>query len=76
MILSYCAKYASAFYGPFREALDSAPRDAVEGGKKIPSHKRTYQMDPGNKREALREAALDEAGAFLECNLLARLHTD
>jgi porphobilinogen synthase len=49
---SYCAKYASAFYGPFREALDSAPR---AGDKK------TYQMDPANAREALRELALDEA---------------
>jgi len=51
-ILAYTAKYASAFYGPFRDALDSAPR----GGDK-----RTYQMDPANAREALREAALDEA---------------
>lgn len=51
-ILSYCAKYASAFYGPFREALDSAPR----GGDK-----KTYQMDPANVREALRELDLDEA---------------
>ncbi len=49
---SYCAKYASGFYGPFREALDSAPR---AGDKK------TYQMDPANAREALRELALDEA---------------
>jgi len=51
-ILSYCAKYASAFYGPFREALDSAPR----GGDK-----KTYQMDPANVREAARELELDEA---------------
>lgn len=51
-ILSYTAKYASAFYGPFRGALDSAPK---EGDKK------TYQMDPGNFREALRETLLDEA---------------
>jgi porphobilinogen synthase len=51
-ILSYCVKYASAFYGPFREALDSAPR----GGDK-----KTYQMDPANVREAAREVALDEA---------------
>jgi porphobilinogen synthase len=50
-ILAYTAKYASAFYGPFREALDSAPR----GGDK-----KTYQMDPANVREALREAGLDE----------------
>lgn len=51
-IMSYTAKYASAFYGPFRDALDSAPK---AGDKK------TYQMDPANVREALREAALDEA---------------
>jgi porphobilinogen synthase len=51
-ILAYTAKYASAFYGPFRDALDSAPR----GGDK-----KTYQMDPANAREALRELALDEA---------------
>ena len=50
-------KYASAFYGPFREALDSAPRSA-EG---VPANKATYQMDPANIREALREVALDEA---------------
>ncbi|HIE41705.1 MAG TPA: porphobilinogen synthase [Nitrospinaceae bacterium] len=51
LICSYCAKYASAFYGPFRDALDSAPK---EGDKK------TYQMDPANVREALREILLDE----------------
>ena len=51
-IMSYCAKYASSFYGPFRDALESAPK---EGDKK------TYQMDPANRREALREAKLDEA---------------
>ncbi len=51
LICSYCAKYASAFYGPFRDALDSAPK---EGDKK------TYQMDPANAREALREIMLDE----------------
>jgi porphobilinogen synthase len=56
-ILSYCAKYASGFYGPFRAALDSAPVDA-DG---IPRDKRTYQMDPANVREALVEAALDVA---------------
>ncbi|MES2855100.1 MAG: porphobilinogen synthase [Bdellovibrionota bacterium] len=49
-ILSYAAKYASSFYGPFREALDSAPRSG---------DKKTYQMDPANRREALREVALD-----------------
>jgi porphobilinogen synthase len=52
LIMSYTAKYASSFYGPFREALDSAPK---KGDKK------TYQMDPANGREALLEASLDEA---------------
>lgn len=51
-ILSYAVKYASAFYGPFRDALDSTPRFG---------DKKTYQMDPSNIREALREIALDEA---------------
>jgi porphobilinogen synthase len=51
-ILSYAAKYASAFYGPFREALDSAPRSG---------DKKTYQMDPANRREAVREVLLDVA---------------
>ena len=54
-ILSYSAKYASAYYGPFREALDSAPVDE-EG---IPEDKRTYQMDPANAREALKETLMD-----------------
>lgn len=49
-ILAYTAKYASAFYGPFRDALDSAPKSG---------DKKTYQMDPANSREALRELALD-----------------
>jgi porphobilinogen synthase len=57
-IISYTAKYASAYYGPFREALDSAPRAAA--GKPIPNDKSTYQMDPANGREALTEALLDE----------------
>ena len=57
-IISYTAKYASAYYGPFREALDSAPRAAT--GKPIPNDKITYQMDPANSREALTEALLDE----------------
>jgi porphobilinogen synthase len=62
-IMSYTAKYASAFYGPFRGALDSAPR-ADAGGKPIPKDKATYQMDPANAREALRELDLDvEEGA-------------
>ncbi|MBD3637603.1 MAG: porphobilinogen synthase [Crocinitomicaceae bacterium] len=50
-IMSYTAKYASAFYGPFRDALDSAPKSG---------DKKTYQMNPANKKEALREAELDE----------------
>jgi porphobilinogen synthase len=74
-IMSYTAKYASAFYGPFRGALDSAPRSG---------DKKTYQMDPANAREAEREAALDEAegadilmvkpaGAYLD--IIARLRS-
>jgi len=59
-ILSYAAKYASAFYGPFRSALDSAPVDAQE----IPADKKTYQMDFHNSREAIDEALKDvEEGA-------------
>ena len=50
-IMSYTAKYASAFYNPFRDALDSAPKFG---------DKKTYQMNPANRREALREAKLDE----------------
>jgi porphobilinogen synthase len=50
-LLSYAVKYASAFYGPFREAADCAPQFGDRAG---------YQMDPGNAREALREARLDE----------------
>src|SRR5699024_4745884 len=50
-ILAYAAKYASAFYGPFREAVNSS----------LTGDRRTYQQDPANAREALREAALDEA---------------
>ncbi len=54
-IMSYAAKYASAFYGPFREAADSAPQFG---------DRRSYQMDPANRREAVKEAALDiEEGA-------------
>jgi porphobilinogen synthase len=55
-IMAYAAKYASAFYGPFRDAVGSA--------KTLTGDKRTYQMDPGNADEALREVALDiEEGA-------------
>ncbi|NCG56845.1 MAG: porphobilinogen synthase [Proteobacteria bacterium] len=67
-ICSYSAKYASAFYGPFRDALDSAPRSG---------DKKTYQMDPANMNEAIREVELDidegadivmvkPAGAYLD----------
>lgn len=56
-ILSYAAKYASAFYGPFRDALDSAPRT----NENVPGDKKTYQMDPANGEEALRELDLDLA---------------
>ena len=59
-ILSYAAKYASAFYGPFRSALDSAPVDNQD----IPADKKTYQMDFHNSREAIAEALKDvEEGA-------------
>ncbi len=51
-VMSYAVKYASAFYGPFREAAESAPQFG---------DRKTYQMDPANGREALREAAADEA---------------
>lgn len=57
LIMAYSAKYASAFYGPFRDALDSAPR-YLEG---IPKDKKTYQMDPANSDEALKEIELDLA---------------
>jgi porphobilinogen synthase len=56
-ILSYAAKFAGAFYGPFRDAADSAPRE----GAGVPKDRKGYQMDPGNFREALREVALDVA---------------
>jgi porphobilinogen synthase len=76
-ILSYTAKYASGFYGPFRDALDSAPK---HGDKK------TYQMDPANVREALREVELDvsegadmvmvkPAGPYLDVIRAVREHT-
>lgn len=51
LLLAYAAKYASAFYGPFREAVDSQLR----------GDRRTYQLDPGNRREGVREAVVDEA---------------
>lgn len=77
-IMSYTAKYASAFYGPFRDALDSAPKFG---------DKKTYQMDPANVREALREVDADEcegadilmvkpAGPFLDVIRAVREHTN
>jgi porphobilinogen synthase len=59
-IMAYSAKYASCFYGPFRDALDSAPVEM----ENIPRDKKTYQMNPANAKEALREVQLDiEEGA-------------
>ncbi|MEE3244589.1 MULTISPECIES: porphobilinogen synthase [Leeuwenhoekiella] len=54
-IMSYSAKYASAFYGPFRDALDSAPVDL----KDVPKDKKTYQMDYANREEAIKETLMD-----------------
>lgn len=54
-IMSYSAKYASAFYGPFRDALDSAPVDI----KNVPKDKKTYQMDFANRFEAIKETQMD-----------------
>ena len=54
-IMSYSAKYASAFYGPFRDALDSAPVDL----KNIPKDKKTYQMDFANRDEAIKAVEMD-----------------
>ncbi len=60
-IMSYSAKYASAFYGPFRDALDSAPKEADVA---VPKDKKTYQMDYANRIEAIKEALSDvEEGA-------------
>jgi len=59
-IMSYSAKYASAFYGPFRDALDSAPADIQD----VPKDKKTYQMDFSNRDEAVKETLMDiEEGA-------------
>lgn len=67
-ILAYSAKYCSAFYGPFRDALDSSPR---HGDKK------TYQMNPANRREAIREVRLDvEQGADIVMVKPALLYLD
>ncbi|MBK16772.1 MAG: porphobilinogen synthase [Prochlorococcus sp. SP3034] len=57
-IISYTAKYSSAYYGPFRTALDSAPRE--NNNKIIPKNKSSYQMDPGNAKESYVESALDQ----------------
>ena len=59
MIMSYAAKYASAFYGPYRDAIGSGKLGT--GSVENPGDKRTYQMDPGNTDESLREVALDIA---------------
>jgi porphobilinogen synthase len=59
MIMAYAAKYASAFYGPYRDAIGSGKLGS--GALANPGDKRTYQMDPGNTEEALREVALDIA---------------
>jgi porphobilinogen synthase len=85
-IVAYTAKYASAFYGPFRGALDSAPR-TDKSDRMVPSDKQTYQMDPTNVREAIREAELDEAegadvimvkpaGPYLDVVRAVREHTN
>ena len=65
-IMSYSAKYASAFYGPFRDALDSAPRNTMSNAELVeaPKDKKTYQMDYANRIEAIKEALMDvEEGA-------------
>ena len=65
-IMSYSAKYASAFYGPFRDALDSAPKDTMSNAEpvEVPKDKKTYQMDYANRIEAIKEALMDvEEGA-------------
>jgi len=59
MIMSYAAKYASAFYGPYRDAIGSGKLGS--GAVDNPADKKTYQMDPANTEEALREVALDIA---------------
>lgn len=65
-IMSYSAKYASAFYGPFRDALDSAPKEKMSDTElvEVPKDKKTYQMDYANRIEAVKEALWDvEEGA-------------
>jgi len=61
-VLAYTVKYASAFYGPFRDAAGSVPKGSSTAGEtQPPSDRKTYQMDPRNPREAGLEVALDEA---------------
>ncbi|MBC7670073.1 MAG: porphobilinogen synthase, partial [Gemmatimonadaceae bacterium] len=60
MIMSYAAKYASAFYGPYRDAIGSAKLSSGPNGQGL-GDKKTYQMDPANTEEAIREVALDIA---------------
>ena len=60
MIMSYAAKYASAFYGPYRDAIGSAKLSAGPNGQGL-GDKKTYQMDPANTEEAIREVMLDIA---------------
>ena len=78
-IMSYAVKFASSFYGPFRDAADGSPKEG-------PKDRKTYQMDPANRREALREVASDEkegadfvmvkpAMAFLDIMREVRNHT-
>lgn len=65
-IMSYSAKYASAHYGPFRDALDSAPKQNMSDAEpvEVPKDKKTYQMDYHNREEAIRETRMDiEEGA-------------
>ena len=65
-IMSYAVKYASAFYGPFRDAADSAPQFG---------DRKTYQMDPANRMEAFREAEsdVDEGADFLIVNQVCHI---
>ena len=78
-IMSYAVKFASSFYGPFRDAADGSPKEG-------PKDRKTYQMDPANRLEALREVASDEkegadfvmvkpAMAFLDIMREVRNHT-
>ena len=59
-IMAYSAKYASAYYGPFRDAIGSAPKSPGKSGQRKYLDKKGYQLNPYNSREAVREALLDE----------------